>query len=654
MAVTLSFLDAPDPGFHLLSYELRDDMSQLFSLDLLVQATDAGIEMASLVGRRVALDLGPGNLLRRVTGLLREVKVVSTETTGVSRYILYVVPPLWLTTRRTNHRIFQDRTTVEIVDDVLADYGGRIEAPLKQLGGIYHKRSYCAQYGETDHDFIFRLLADEGIATRFDHTAGSTWELVDQTDSLTPKHETPIPYVEPSLGNEPPVPSVSAVVVTAKIKTSAVAVRGYDHLNPSFTLQARSTAEGAELFVEENELEAYTFEVSEARDEDQTKARAKRMLEAARAAGRRLEVTANVAIGPGTRVRLAGHARADANAALLVVRTIVVGQELGASYHMECIDASVPFRPRKLPRPRIIGTQTAFVVPTHPDDEIDADELGQVKIQFRWDRRNLRANTSRYVRVSQAWAGMDYGFICLPRVGDEVVVEFLDGDPDQPIIIGRVHNAVNVRPFRSAAERTISVWRSKSSPGGGGYNQILLDDKAGAERLEFHAQLDFKSETGRNAVTLVGSNQTSRISGNSSTTISGAQSIGAGSTSISTGPYRLTARSIDEKSQTNIETAAANIRRDSSLNHFVDTSGFWIDAKSVMQLSTPRFVVFSEDIVLDSGGAKATLKGGDITLEAGGSKISISNGGIKITSSGTIEINGNVVDVKGKPIKLNS
>jgi type VI secretion system secreted protein VgrG len=171
-----------------------------------------------------------------------------------------------------------------------------------------------------------------------------------------------------------------------------------------------------------------------------------------------------------------------------------------------------------------------------------------------------------------------------------------------------------------------------------GYNQILLDDKAGAERLEVHAQRDFKSETRRNAVTLVGCNQTSRISGDSSTTISGAQSIGAGSTSIATGPYKLSARSISEKSQTDIETDAANIRRDGSINHFVDTNGFWVGAKSVMQVATPRFVVFAGEIVLD----------------AGGSKIEISSGGVKITSSGTIEISGAVVDIKGAPIKLNS
>src|SRR5262249_5650998 len=152
----------------------------------------------------------------------------------------------------------------------------------------------------------------------------------------------------------------------------------------------------------------------------------------------------------------------------------------GSSHRIVAIDAAQPFRPPRIAPPRIIGTQTAFVVATKAGDEMDIDELGRVKIEFRWDRRGLRVNTSRYVRVAQAWAGLDYGLVCTPRVGDEVVADFLDGDPDQPIIVGRVHNAVNVRPHRSADERTVSAWRSKSTPGGNGYNEILLDDKAGA------------------------------------------------------------------------------------------------------------------------------------------------------------------------------
>ena len=123
--------------------------------------------------------------------------------------------------------------------------------------------------------------------------------------------------------------------------------------------------------------------------------------------------------------------------------------------------------------------------------EIDASELGEVMVRFRWDKRNKQVDTSRPVRVSQAWAGQDYGLVCLPRVGDEVIVDFLDGDPDEPIIIGRLHNGVNVRPHRAPSEQTVSVWRSKSSPGGDGYNEILLDDKAGAERLDLRAQHDY-------------------------------------------------------------------------------------------------------------------------------------------------------------------
>lgn len=636
--VSLVFVDGDDPGFDLLSFKFQDDMSALFSLDLMVQSASSAIELTAIVGKRVALLFGGGSLLPRVTGIVREVKMISTEQTGASRYVLFVVPPLWLTTRRVNHRVFQNRTAVQIVQDVLADYGSRMPAAVESFQGSYRERAYCVQYGETDHDFIFRLLADEGIAAFFDHADTSRWTLVDPTTLKTKEITPAIPVIEGSVGNAAPVPSIQTVVITGKIKTSAVAVRDYDHTNPAFLIKARETAKGAELFVDEKDLEAYSFNVGDARTEEQAKDRAQRLLDGARMSGRRLEMTLNTAVGAGNRIEVTGHVRDDVNKKLLVIRASAIGHELGSSQHIECIDADVPFRPRRKAAPRIIGTQTAFVVATTKGDEIDADELGQVKIEFRWDRRDLGVNTSRYVRVSQAWAGPDYGFICLPRVGDEVIVEFLDGDPDEPIIIGRVHNVVNVRPFKSKGEQTISVWRSRSSPGGKGFNQILLDDKAGAERLELHAQRDSRSETGHNSVTTVAVNESKKVGGCSSTHVAGSLSISSGSTSISTGACSLDAHDIKETSKTNISVAAADQLHESSVNHFVDTQGLWVHAGSIVQVVTPLLHVMS----------------GNILLDAGGSSIEIKPGGIKIVSGGTVEVNGAVVDVKGTPIKLNS
>jgi len=639
MAIALTLPDVTDITFDLVSFDLREAMSELFSLKTMVQSTNANVEMFKLVGQRAVLSLGEASPLPRVTGIVREVRVASVETTGVSRYHLVIVPPHWLTTRRTNHRIFQERTVVQIVEDILLDYGGRIPAPLQKLGASYTPRDYCAQYGETDHDFIFRVLADEGITTYFDHTQGSQWVLCDQTDSLTPILNGAVPYMEPSFDSPlPATPRVTNVVITAKVKTSALTIRDYDFQRPSFTLEARSTAEGAELFVNEQDLESYHFESGDVGTMEQATRRAERLLEATRVPGRRLDLVTNFSLGVGTRFSIVGHPRADVNATLLVIRAVTAGQQSTSSHHLECIDAPTPFRPRRQPHPRIIGTQTAFVVPTTGGDEIDVDELGRVRVEFRWDRRGLGVNTSRMVRTSQGWAGPNYGLMCLPRVGDEVIVEFMDGDPDKPIITGRVHNAVNIPPLKLPMEKTVSVWRSRSSPGGAGYNQILLDDAAGKERLELHAQLDSRSETGRHSTTIVGSNHRVRVGGSSGTVVSGSYSLQSASTSISTGAYTLTAESIAEKSKTDIEIVAANIRRDVSVNHFIDTSGFWVHPKSVMQVVTPLLHVMSDKIL----------------LSAGASSIEITSGGIKILSGGTIEINGAVVDVKGAPIKLNS
>jgi type VI secretion system secreted protein VgrG len=652
MSPNLSFPDSSDPGFDLMSFELIDEMSALFSLALEVQSHNHNIEISSLIGQRVQFEPDSGSLLQRVTGIIREVRAVSSETTGMTRYELFVVPPLWLTTRRVNHRIFQDRSVVQVVEDVLSDYGGRIPPPVRNLQQSYAARGYTTQYGESDYDFMSRLLAEEGISSHFNHAAESKWSLVDRTDSLTPEYGTPVPYVETNLAHASPLPVVLRAEVRAEIETSAVAVQDYDHLNPSFTIQARATARGAELFLQENDLEVYDVNVGEVRSQEQAAELAQRLLAGSRALGRRLELTTNFALGAGTRITLTGHPRDDANGSMLVIRSIVAGQPTAFSHRLVAVDAATLFRPRRPRRPRIIGTQTAFVVATTAGDEIDADELGQVKIEFRWDRRGKRADASRYVRVSQAWAGPGYGLVCLPRVGDEVIVDFIDGDPNLPIVIGRVHNAVNVRPFNGPAERTISVWRSRSSPGGGGFNQVLLDDAAGAERLELHAERDFKSESGRMSVTTVGQNEKKRVGGSSSTSIGGSQTISSGSTSHNTGPYKLQAQRIEETAVEDFETTAP-IRRENSVTHEITTESLTVASVTEVAVTTADFYAEAPKIVLITNFASIVLDLDKVHIFSLGS-IEIEGPSIKLSSTGTIEINGAVVDIKGKPIKLNS
>jgi type VI secretion system secreted protein VgrG len=382
----------------------------------------------------------------------------------------------------------------------------------------------------------------------FDHESDSTWTLVDPTSEQTAEHTEAIPFAPQSFGNAAPVPSIQTVEVTGKLKTSVLALQDYDHTNPRFAIKARETADGTgvELYVDEQGLEARHFAVGDVRTDQEADERAKRLLEATRVFGRRLMMTINTAVGAGTRITVSGHPRDDVNKPLLVVRSNFVAQNTASSQQVECIDKDTPYRPRHLPPPKIIGTQTARVVPQTEGKEIDASALGEVMVRFPWDHRDKQVNTSRFVRVSQAWAGQDYGLVCLPRVGDEVVVDFLDGDPDEPIIIGWLHNGGNVRPHNTPAEQTVSVWRSKSSPGGDGYNEILLDDKAGAERLDLRAQHDYHRLVLNDSTVYVKHNDFLTVDYSKADWIKRAYSMVAGSITLSTGPYLLMARTIKQ------------------------------------------------------------------------------------------------------------
>lgn len=330
------------------------------------------------------------------------------------------------------------------------------------------------------------------------------------------------------------------------------------------------------------------------------------------------------------RITVSGHPRAEVNKQLLVFRANFVAQDATSSHQIECIDRDTPFRPRYIPPPRIIGTQTARVVPETEGKEIDANARGEVVVRFLWDRRATSVNTSRRVRVSQAWAGQDYGLVCLPRVGDEVVVDFLDGDPDEPIVVGRLHNGVNVRPHSALAEQTVSVWRSKSSPGGDGYNEVLLDDKAGAERLDLRAQHDYRREVLHDSVLIVKHDEWLTVEHNKTDKIKRAYSMSAGSITLSTGPYTLMAKTIKAHAKDWVF-----VKGDSLVNVISD---------ACVVVHAPTSVVSGSDTVQVTGGS-VTVTGAPILLESGGSSIKIEDSGITIKSSGPINVNGSVINL---------
>lgn len=646
--VTVSFpesTDAPASGLKVRRYELREAMSELFELTVEILSTDPSITESSVVGQPVQVSFADEPFLKELKGVVRQMEQRTAVLDGDSLYVWTIVPPLWLTTRRRDHRIFQDLRAPEIVEAVLADpsYSGRIQAPVKTLAGDFPKREYVVQYDETDWAFISRILAYAGIASYFDHGSGSVWTLIDDTSALAPDGATSaIRFTDQTqqgaLDASDATPHVLTAVVRSGIETSAVTIRDFDFEKPAFKLEAKKDA--AETFTNEAPLEAYTYEVGKFTDQAAGDTRAERFLEAERAPRRRILCTTSFAAQPGVRMTIEDHPRADLAGELLVVRarTVMEADERG-SHELELMDLANRFRPVRRAKPRISGTQTAFVMAAN-GDEIDVDKYGRVLIELHWDRRDKHTGvTSRRVRVANGWAGDGYGFVMLPRRGDEVVVAYLDGDPDEPLIVGRVHNAVFATPLKLPEEKAISVWRSRSTPGGQGYNEILMDDAAGAERLAMHAQRDFKQVVERDAVTEVGRHETRTVKGNRTLHVVGDQveQVDGDKWIQATGALNMHGKTVAMSSDQKMEIwsgdymnihCSSNRDDETTGNHAIKADAVFINGDSGVQVRAPKVHIFG---------------GSEIHLGVGNSTIHITDGGIKITSAGDVEVNGAVV-----------
>jgi type VI secretion system secreted protein VgrG len=644
--VRLLFGDASQARDNIARYELREAIGELSEIVLEVRLTDPELDMAQVVGKAACVQFLDQPVLTQVDGIVRRCRQLSSEPTGVSRYEVFVVSPLWLTTLRTEHRIFQDLSVPEVVEAVLRGYGGRVPLPVKALVKDHPKREYCVQYAETDHDFICRLLAEEGICHYFEPdesgaSPGTRWVLADDITVGQPKIS--VPFVGAS-GQTPGLPHVLAVEVTADVTTSIVTARDYDYQKPGFVLQSMATTADP-LFDDEGGLEAYVFEVGKFATQKSGDLRAGQLLEEARTERRVLRLATSFAMPAGAHLAVSGLPGHAMESEVVVVRARSSGmitpgaqQDARISYALECVPAGHPVRPRRRPKQRIWGTQTAFVV-GEKGSEIDVDELGRVKVAFRWDRRDpVDGRPTRRVRVSQGWAGGGFGFVVLPRVSDEVIVAYLDGDPDEPIIVGRVHNAVSTTPLKLPEEKTQSIWKSRSSPGGNGFNEILMEDRAGQERLDLRAQRDHDLTVLHDSVTTVGHDET--------VSVKGAQSTSAGSISASSGStvevYAETVAQITGASAVVVYGPLAVVKGKNMVAIY-SPNKISVHGKTVgvagddsVEIESPTVTITGGKVIV-SGDASVEIKGGTVNIGEGAA-VNITAGAINLT--GAINLNG--------------
>lgn len=504
-----------------VGFEAEMAMSSNYRCELELASENPALDLQNLIGKSGVLTLFDD---REPQFLHGEIVAARQEASG-QRFTFYRIalqPKLAFLGYRSNLRIFQDRSVPEIVKQVLDEAGISGKDVRFELKSNYAVRTYCTQYRETDLQFVQRLLAEEGIFHFFEHSnERHTLVIADTGQSFKPiagKAEVRYKQRTGMVASEESIYEFSAKQV---VRTGKVSLRDYNFEKSRLLLE--KDAQSASF----KTLEDYRYP-----GQFQDPATGKRLADLRLQS---LQVEAATVLGKSDCARLAvgrtfslnGHTRNDLNSEYIVTRTYLRGRQPqsleenasgeGTRFHVEFtgIPASTTYRPPLIDsKPQIEGCQTAFV--TGPKgEEIYTDTYGRIKIQFHWDREGTYdEKASCWVRVSQGWAGNQWGSMVIPRIGQEVIVSFLNGDPDQPLVTGTVYNGLNPPPYALPANKTRSTFKSISTPGGGGYNELRIEDKKGSEEIYLHAEKDLDLYAKNDLKEWVGNQHHQTVQGN--------------------------------------------------------------------------------------------------------------------------------------------
>ncbi|RQT60891.1 type VI secretion system tip protein VgrG [Burkholderia cepacia] len=516
-------LDSPhgdDLKFHTL--DGSDELGRLFEFRIEALADSHSLSLKDMLGKPVTVRIEQQDLSTRyLNGIVARASLAGRRAERYYGYELIVRPWLWLATRRSDCRIFQNKTVPEIVQEVLSTYGFPIESHLAET---YSPRDYCVQYNETDAAFVSRLMEFEGIYFWFRHAEDThTLMLGDAMSSHTalPGYET-IPYIARDRTAIADEERIDGWLPAQEVSVGRHQTTDYDYTKPRADLSSQKVDPRG------HDHDSFaSFEWPGGYRDDAPGAHYSRVrLEEQQAEHERANADTDVrGVAPGYLFTLERCPRADQNREYLIVRCQYRFQENAyasdqgaeAVVHQTMMlvqPSSLPYRSsRDTPRPRTNGPQTATVVGP-PGEEIWTDQYGRVKLQFRWDRYGQsNQDSSCWVRVSSPWAGGGFGGVQIPRVGDEVVVDFLNGDPDEPIVTGRVYNGEKMPPWGLPGSATQSGLLSRSSPGGTTEhaNAFRFEDKKGSEQLWMHAERNFDAETELDHSLSVGNNHTHTV-----------------------------------------------------------------------------------------------------------------------------------------------
>ncbi|HEY0198077.1 MAG TPA: type VI secretion system tip protein TssI/VgrG [Rhodanobacter sp.] len=639
-----------------------EGLGRLFScrIDLLSQS--GAVDLGALLGTPMTVKVVEDSYTRYFNGIVCEAMQGSYETIGNVRFASYqvtLVPKPWLLTRKVDCRIYTAQSVPDIVRSVLADIG---YADIKlDLSGNYSVRDYCVQYREDCFNFISRLMEQEGIYYYFTHTASThTMVLADGlgAHAAIDPFKT-IPYAPPAQSGSRNIASIRALDVVRSVNSLKYQLTDYDPLKPKSSLLSTESLSG-DSYHDVSGLSVFEYPGPHVTSADGQRY-AQVRVEALNARHARYQGETNAfGLATGALFTLKDFPRKELNQEYLVISTkleleepdYVSGDGGGAepfTCRFEVIQSSQPYR--SLPsatKPAVVGLQTAVVTGSDTDEDIAVDQYGRVQVTFHWntpDRPN--AQSSCPVRVASPWAGKGWGAVSIPRVGQEVVVSFLEGDPDRPLIIGSVYNAVNTVPYALPDNKTQSGIVSRSLKGtADDANELRFEDKAGSEDFFIHAQKDMHEEvendhvvaidhdetiTIKNDQTLtvqhdqtetvqhdrkhtVSNNDTLTVSQNGSTSIGQSFKLEAGTQiELVTGASSITLKSSGE-----IEIKGINITITGDATVKMEGQAqVGIKAGATMDIGAGASLKVHSDAMLDvEGGAMTTIKGAMLTASS--------------------------------------
>ncbi len=635
---TLS-IEGLEHDLQVLAFDGHEAIAQPYRFDLELVSERPELDLEALLHRPafLAFDRAGGG----IHGLIQRA-AQGESGKRLTRYSLTLVPQLAYLAHRSNQRIFQQLSVPQIIARILEEHGILADTGHRfQLGPVlYPARDYCVQYDESDLHFLQRLCEEEGIHYHFEHDRQGHVLVFGDDQTVFPTL-APVAYQQDS-GLVADEPVVKRFGLRLETRTSRVSRRDYDFEQPR--LQLESTVSG-ELVPD---LEDYDYP---GRFTERSRGRhlAQRALERHRHDYQQAEGTSDQPrLLSGHFLELTDHPRADWNQLWLLSeihhqgrQPQVLEESIGdAGMHGPSLspfagndpwnagarakpDAwaegwdenddfrqgyrnrflatpwDIPFRPPlKHPKPKILGSQTA-VVTGPPGEEIHCDPHGRVKVQFHWDREGARDDKSScWLRVSSSWAGDRYGGVAIPRVGMEVLVTFLEGDPDQPLVTGCLYHAEHVAPYELPAHKTRSVFKTLSSPGGDGYNELRIEDRKGAEQIYLHAQRDWDQNIEHDQKIRVGHERHDRVEANAYSEFQA------------------------EEHRTTHGDRKTEVRASDHLT---------VGRDQHIRIGSGQFVEAGQEIHLSSGLKVVLEAGSELTLKAAGSFVKLDAGGITLS-----------------------